>query len=133
MSRSGYVDDCDYLPLYRQAVERSLKGIRGQAFLREMAEALDAMPCKRLTTGELVDSLGDVCALGCVCQRRGINCDGVDSFNTKQVAKFVGISEAMAAEIADINDDDWLEMETDWHRWTRVRKWVAEQIVVMAQ
>lgn len=54
MSRSGYVDDCENLELYRATVERSIKGKRGQAFLRELAAAMDAMPEKVLIAEELV-------------------------------------------------------------------------------
>ena len=46
MSRSGYTDDNED-PLangrWWQAVKRSLEGKRGQALLRELVEALDAM------------------------------------------------------------------------------------------
>ena len=57
MSRSGYVDDmCDQWAMirYRGAVRSAIRGRRGQAFLREMLAALDAMPEKRLTAGALV-------------------------------------------------------------------------------
>lgn len=57
MSRSGYVDDmCDEWAMirYRGAVKSAIRGKRGQAFLREMLAALDAMPEKRLTAGALI-------------------------------------------------------------------------------
>ena len=48
MSRSGYSEDGDYdnpsYLLWPSIVERTIKGRRGQAFLREMLETLDAMP-----------------------------------------------------------------------------------------
>lgn len=44
MSRSGYVDDYEYLELYRASVERAIRGKRGQAFLRELAKVLDSVP-----------------------------------------------------------------------------------------
>ena len=64
MSRSGYSDDCSgrELNLWRGAVESAIRGKRGQAFLREMLVALDAMPEKRLIAGELVTPTGEVCA-----------------------------------------------------------------------
>ena len=48
MSRSGYSDDCENLGLWRGAVEKSIKGKRGQAFLKEMLVALDSLPEKKL-------------------------------------------------------------------------------------
>jgi len=56
LSRSGYSDDYDderMAALYRGAVASSMRGKRGQAFLREMIEALDAMPEKRLIADSL--------------------------------------------------------------------------------
>ena len=57
MSRSGYVDgdDDQWASIrYRGAVKSAIRGRRGQAFLREMLAALDAMPEKRLIAGDLV-------------------------------------------------------------------------------
>jgi len=47
MSRSGYSDDCDdqwSLICWRGAVKSAIRGKRGQAFLKEMLAALDALP-----------------------------------------------------------------------------------------
>ena len=75
MSRSGYSDsdDFDYweLNLYRANVERAISGKRGQAFLRELIAALDALPEKKLISESLADADG-VCALGSVARSRGI-------------------------------------------------------------
>lgn len=53
MSRSGYTDDDDD-PLatgrWRAQVRSAIRGKRGQAFLRELIAALDAMPEKALIT-----------------------------------------------------------------------------------
>ena len=62
MSRSGYTEDCDNLTLYRQTVANALRGRRGQAFLRELLEALDALEVKELITGVLKDDSGGICA-----------------------------------------------------------------------
>lgn len=126
MSRSGYTDDCEHLDLYRATVERSLKGRRGQAFLRELAEALDAMPEKVLIAGELVDETGDCCAIGAVCLSRGVNHRAINCFDPVSVASAMGISRAMASEIQYMNDE-WASIdETPEERWTRIRKWVDE-------
>ncbi|WP_256576270.1 hypothetical protein [Pseudomonas sp. KK4] len=65
MSRSGYSDDCENWSLicWRGAVNSAIKGKRGQAFLIELRDALDAMPVKRLTTNTL-EADGEFCTLG---------------------------------------------------------------------
>lgn len=50
MSRSGYCDDGENgwaTICWRGAVKSALRGKRGQSFLLELAEAMDAMPTKR--------------------------------------------------------------------------------------
>ena len=125
MSRSGYSDDCEFLDLYRANVDRAIAGKRGQAFLREMAAAMDAMPVKRLIGDQLVDSSGEVCGIGAVCEARGVDVSGIDYYSPCDVARSVGIATALAAEIEWINDE---RNETPEQRWTRVRKWVADNL-----
>ncbi|GEM_PF-1710263 len=50
MSRAGYSDDCDSWALirWRGPLSSSIRGKRGQLFLRDMLSALDAMPGNRL-------------------------------------------------------------------------------------
>lgn len=131
MSRSGYSDDgCDYLELYRNTVERSIKGKRGQLFLRELAKALDKMPEKKLIKSELITESGDVCAIGAVCMARGLDVSKVDAHEPDDVGALVGISRSMAAEIAFENDDEFNfnRDESPEQRWLRMRKWVAENL-----
>lgn len=130
MSRSGYSDDCDNLALWRGAVESAIRGKRGQQLLRELAEAMDAMPVKELITDALVED-GAYCALGVVGAKRGIDMTGIDPHEPDQVSKAFNIANALAQEIEFVNDDDFgLDHgETPAQRWTRVRKWVAEQIL----
>lgn len=57
MSRSGYSDEIDdqWLSImWRGRVTSAMRGKRGQAFLRDLVEALDAMPEKRLIAEYLV-------------------------------------------------------------------------------
>ena len=123
MSRSNYVDDCAYIELYRNAVERALRGKRGQLFLREMAGAMDAMPRKILIRGELVDGDGNCCAIGSVCLSRGMETDSIDYECPDSVGKSMGISWSMAAEIEFMNDE-WIETESPEGRWERMRNWI---------
>jgi hypothetical protein len=127
MSRSGYSDDLDQWVLirWRGAVASAIRGKRGQDFLREMLTALDAMPEKRLIRSEL-ERDGEVCALGSVGKARGIDQAGIDPYDRRQVAQVFGIAEAMAAEIAFENDEDW--RETPEQRWARMRAWIVANL-----
>lgn len=130
MSRSGYDDDCDgwQLICWRGAVNSAIKGRRGQSLLAEMAIALDAMPVKRLITDELISKEGEVCALGAVAKHKGLKVDGLDPYDAGGVAATFNIAEALAKEIAFMNDDYY--GETPEQRWERIRKWVSESMTV---
>ncbi len=129
MSRSGYSDDCDNLALWRRAVEAAMDGKRGQAFLREMLAALDALPRKRLITGELIED-GECCALGAVALRRGTDVSQVDTGDREELAATFGIAGAMAAEIVYVNDEA-TEVATPEERFRAVREWVVARIRVV--
>ena len=79
MSRSGYSDDWEGWDTirWRGAVASAIRGKRGQAFLREMIEALEALPAKRLITDALVHG-NECCAIGAVAMKRGMDVSGVD-------------------------------------------------------
>ncbi|MCC6650645.1 MAG: hypothetical protein IT348_05810 [Candidatus Eisenbacteria bacterium] len=71
MSRSSYSDDYDDFPgqsgLFRANVRRSIRSARGQARLRELRDALLAMPVKELNADVFVEGEASnpaVCALG---------------------------------------------------------------------
>lgn len=144
MSRSGYSEDydCDeesmrLANLYRASTERSIKGKRGQALLRDLLGALDAMPVKELVYGEFATPDGAVCALGCVGKARGVKLDDLDPIAMEEnqewseLAKRFNIAESLAREVMAVNDGDgaWISHdETPAKRWTRMRKWVAEQV-----
>lgn len=127
MSRSGYGDDCEHLELYRGTVARALKGKRGQSFLRELVAALDAMPEKTLIAGQLVAESGACCAIGAVCKARQLDVSDVDYFDPDAVARAIGVSGAMAAEIEYMNDEG-NRNETPAQRWERMRKWASDNI-----
>ncbi len=127
MSRAGYIEDSDQWDLirWRGAVTSAIRGNRGQALLRDMLAALDAMPVKELIASELVSERG-CCALGAVAQAWKIDVSGIDPEDYEQIAKTFGIAEAMVREIEYVNDE-WGGSDPE-KRWTRVRAWVAEQI-----
>lgn len=129
MSRSGYTDDIDGWELirYRGAVASAIRGKRGQRLLRELAEAMDAMPVKELIAYEL-EADGAHCALGVVGAKRGLDLAKIDAQEPELVAKAFNIATALAAEIEYENDECACWNETGAERWIRMRQWVAEQI-----
>lgn len=144
MSRSGYSDDLDDLALgrWRAQVANATRGRRGQAFLRELLAALDAMPVKSLVAREF-EADGEVCALGCVARLRGVELtkfDPEDYECGREIGDALGIAHQLAKEIMWENDefyiwdpikgrvfDDPAEGEK---RWRYMRNWVVEQIIV---
>jgi hypothetical protein len=112
----------------RAAVERALGGKRGQAFLTEMAAALDAMTVKELVGGDLVREDGAVCAIGAVAVARGKDVSTIDPWDEHTVAITFGIATSMAREIVWENDECGRAKETPSERWTRMRAWVEAQL-----
>jgi len=129
MSRSGYNEDIDNWQLikWRGMVASSIRGNRGQKFLKELAAALDAMPEKRLIANEL-ESQGEVCALGSLGRAKGIDMSTIDPEDQPQVASAFDIAECLAQEVVYENDEGTWPRETPEQRWTRMRKWVESKI-----
>lgn len=87
MSRSGYDDNIDQWNLirWRGAVASAIRGKRGQAFLREMLAALDALPERKLIARKL-ESRGEVCAIGAIGKARGVDMSNIDPEDHDTVA-----------------------------------------------
>lgn len=129
MSRSGYHDDCDDtwgLIRWRGAVASSIKGKRGQKLLKELAEAMDAMPVKRLITKELKCADG-LCTLGVIGEKRGIKVEDIDPEDPEMVAANFDIAEPLAREIVYLNDEEF-DYCTPEERWEKMRSWVQSKI-----
>ena len=126
MSRSGYDDDCSgwELIMYRGAVASATRGRRGQQLLRELLDALDAMPEKRLIA-HLLESDGEVCALGALGRKRGLDMGKLDPEDAEQCANEFGIAPSLLREIVYMNDDYG---QTPEHSYSLMRKWVESQI-----
>lgn len=125
MGRSGYSEDIDEWALirWRGAVASAVRGKRGRAFLQEMLDALDALPQKRLITDDLVSDDGsEVCALGSVGLKRGIQMADMDPYDYEALAKTFGIPKALVCEIEFMNDD---RCGTPEQRFDMVRRWVV--------
>lgn len=127
MSRSGYIDDyADQWVLirWRGAVNAALRGKRGQAMLRELRAGLDALPNKRLIAGDLISPEGEYCALGVIAARRGLDVATVDPYDHETIAGMLNIADALAREVAYVNDEEGCITETPETRWQRVSRWV---------
>jgi len=135
MSRSGYSEDYDGtewdLIRWRGAVTSAIRGRRGQAFLRELLAALDALPEKRLVPN-VFEQEGEVCALGAVARARGVNLSDIDPEGEFGCQRIIGarldIASALAAEIMYENDEQHGRRLDPKIRFERVRAWVVEQI-----
>lgn len=134
MSRSGYSDALDNWSMikYRGQVASAIRGKRGQAFLRELLVALDALPEKRLVAGDLSTPEGEVCALGAIGKARGLELPGFDPEEPEPLANAFGIAYQLVAEIEFENDEGTVGVETREQRWQRMRDWTAAQIAAGA-
>jgi hypothetical protein len=125
--------------LWHANLRRTMQGKRGQAFLRELLGALDALPQKRLIQGAMQQG-GEVCALGAVGLKRSMEMNGVDCHDHDAIADAFGISSMLAQEIAYWNDQGmegcllgltdgggWKE-NTPEDRFAFVRAWVVARL-----
>ena len=93
--------------------------------LRDLRTALEAMPHRRLIAGEL-EADGEVCALGALGRRRGVDLSKLDPDDRKAVALAFDIAKPLAAEVVFLNDDAiWTSPEG---RWAYMHRWVLRQI-----
>ncbi|MGE7207479.1 hypothetical protein ACQKJZ_17600 [Sphingomonas sp. NPDC019816] len=136
MSRAGYTEDYDFDQWahirWRGAVASSIKGKRGQAFLRELADALDAMPEKRLIAGDL-EREDNVCTIGSLGKVRGVDMAKLDPEDPGPIADAFGIAEPLVREIEYMNDEAGWYNETPEARWKRMRAWVEASIMKPAK
>lgn len=131
MSRACYTDDWDNeseLWLYRQAVQKSIDGKRGQQFLKDLIVALDALPTKRLIDEELELEGGEVCALGSVGKFRNVDMGQLDVLEHDELGKAFNIAPSLAREVMYENDEVGGYSETPEQRWIRMREWALSNI-----
>jgi hypothetical protein len=118
MSRHGYIEFDGDDPLaegrWRGALKSAIRGKRGQSFLEELIQALDAMPEKALASHSFTRD-GEICALGAVAVKRGIDVSEFepgddedewdDEINHDALGAKFGIASILAREIMFENDD----------------------------
>lgn len=134
MSRSGYYeDDCGdvdsilRMGRWRAQVKSATRGRRGQLFFRELVEALEAMPEKKLIADELQTPTGEVCAIGALGVKRGVDMTALDPEEAEGVAEAFGIAHQLAREVVYVNDED-CRYSTPEERWERVHRWAKSQL-----
>lgn len=159
--RISYSDEEDVpgqFALWQANCTRSLKGKKGQAALRELEAALLALPDKRLIAEKLIDSDGEVCALGALAKYKGhalvaakpededeydeIDLDGeMEEFGVE-----LGVPRLVAWKIVERNDvviDGHYDYSTGprgvWvpatpeERYEKILAWVQRQLAAPAQ
>lgn len=131
MSRSHYSEDgttWDFIR-WRGAVSQAIRSKRGQFLLKELLDALDEMPVKKLARNALVTADGEYCALGVLGKKRGLPLEMIDPEDPEAVAKAFAVAPALVKEIAFENDDDFFYCNlSPQGRWNYMRQWVERHI-----
>lgn len=136
--------------LWEGNMRRCFSGKAGQAKLREIREALLALPQKRLIRGRLADENGDVCTVGAIALHRRVKDGQEPDVAIAELAKIVpqemvewdswevermtlavgadcGIKAPMVTEIA-FHNDVWERRETPEECYSRILAWVENCI-----
>lgn len=145
MSRSCYSDEYgDEFPgqinLFRANVERSIRSRDGQARLRELRDALLALPVKELQPEIFAEGAANsprVCALGAwalakcggdVEQAHAMVPSDADDYETWDALQSHGWPKLVVLEAVYMNDEAWFGNVTPAERYKRVLKWVEGSI-----
>lgn len=141
MSRSSYSDDYgDDFPgqinLYRANVERSIRSKDGQARLRELKAALEALPTKALEAEIFAEGTREqprVCALGAWALHRSggdieaahamVPLDG-DDHDTYEALKDYGWPRLVVMEAIYENDEGTWNIQTPEQRYAYMMRWL---------
>lgn len=138
MSRIEYYD-CDNPAalLWDCTLQRAVSGKRGQTFLKELEAALVTLPSKRLIANDLCDSLGDVCAVGALIQKRAFAAGAtLEQFieenkygdSDPEVLKTrLGAAFTLVWSVVEANDESCYEC-TPEERYQKMLGWVRERI-----
>lgn len=139
--------------LWESAQRRCFAGQPGQQRLRELRDALLALPEKRLITTRLANEQGEFCAIGALARHQAIQAgddpaevlERLASYvkaesawddpwetedRTISVAQACGMKRTMAAAVAYENDLDWgREVKTPEQRYQAMLRWVESCII----
>lgn len=127
MSRVIYNDDADNWDIVRAggAAKQAIYGKPGQAALREIKAALEALPQKRLAWSVFQDEDGDVCPLGALAKSRGMditNTLAISDAPIEDASNDLGITPTLAAEIMAENDE--LLAQSPEQRYSMMMAWI---------
>lgn len=158
MSRVYYDDDGDNWAYIRYggALKSALRGKPGQQVLRDMRDALVALPKRRLGKDALCNELGDYCAWGAYAHHRGVSRTYLEKLSdwraddrcfdrggpilprvalegeeqVEWVKERFGVTFTLAFEVMIINEgeDRFWETYTPEQRYQRVMRWLDEHI-----
>lgn len=107
--RISYSDEEDYPgqhDLWQANCTRSIESKEGQAALRELEQALLALPSKRLIANELEDADGEVCAIGALARYRNYTPKADPDWEMEEVGVELGMPELVAWKVVALNDID---------------------------
>jgi len=107
------------------SLERSINSKRGQAFLRELILALNALPEKILIYGDFENSDG-YCVMGACLKYRNLNVREIDDSN-EGLGSIFNIHTEFIEKVIDVNDSPRI-IETQTKRWHRVRDWAVSNL-----
>lgn len=106
--RISYTDEEDYpgqFGLWQGNCDRSISSKAGQSALRELEQALLALPEKRLIANALEDADGEVCAIGALAKYRGVTPKG-DPEEMELIGVELGMPKLVAWKVVALNDID---------------------------
>jgi hypothetical protein len=102
MSRINVSEDCDEFPnaaeLWHANIQRSLAGRKGQAILRELRDALLALPQKRLIDEYVANEQGEVCTVGALLLERRVRAGEDREAALADLAKVEDYTDSYAAD-----------------------------------
>jgi hypothetical protein len=141
MTRLHYYDD-DSDPsqegLAAGALRSAIRGKRGQRFIRDLVQALDALPLPELAAGALEDEeTGCCCAFGAVRRFRGADAVPLwfhpmeEDMNPDNLVEPFNVSKTLAWSVVQANEDGMIgnDKSTRRLRWKQVRDWAVRQLI----
>lgn len=135
-----YDDDSDPCQegLIAGALRSAVQGKRGQQFLRDLVQALDALPLPELAAGALEDEeTGCCCAFGAVRRLRGADAVPLwfnpmeEDMTPDNLAEPFNVSETLAWAVVQANEDGMTgnDESTRRLRWKEVRNWAVQRLI----
>lgn len=141
-----YCDDDDLDPsregLVAGALRSAVRGKRGQRFILDLVQALDALPSPELAAGALEDeTTGCCCAFGAVRRFRGSEAVPLwfdpmeEDLTPDHLAEPFNVSETLAWAVVQANEDGMTgnEESTRRRRWKVVKDWAVRQLIPTTQ